>query len=136
MDIRQIINNTVDHIKSKTNQAPTIGLILGSGLGDFADGLENKIVIPFSDIPDFPRSTVAGHKGAFVIGECHGKTGFAVLFGEQKNRGNGNPEDAAVTEGGDDGHQKVEGGTPEVGGDPVQNGQIKADGQTVQQIAE
>ncbi|MBR7162718.1 MAG: purine-nucleoside phosphorylase [Clostridia bacterium] len=78
MDIRQIINNTVDHIKSKTNQAPTIGLILGSGLGDFADGLENKVVIPFSDIPDFPRSTVAGHKGAFVIGECQGKTVVAL----------------------------------------------------------
>jgi purine-nucleoside phosphorylase len=49
-------------------------MILGSGLGDFADTLENRLVIPFTDIPDFPAATVPGHVGAFVFGTKHGKS--------------------------------------------------------------
>jgi purine-nucleoside phosphorylase len=49
-------------------------MILGSGLGDFADTLENRRVIPFTDIPDFPAATVPGHTGAFVFGTKHGKS--------------------------------------------------------------
>ena len=66
------IENAVSHIRSKTNAVPTIGLILGSGLGDFADSLLDKLSIPFEEIPDFPVSTVAGHKGAFVFGTYEG----------------------------------------------------------------
>lgn len=48
--------------------APKVGLILGSGLGAFADSLERSIVIPYSELPDFPRSSVVGHAGKLVLG--------------------------------------------------------------------
>ena len=74
MTLSTRIQNAVDHIRSRTAAEPSIGLILGSGLGDFADTLENRQVIPFTDIPDFPSATVPGHTGAFVFGEKHGKS--------------------------------------------------------------
>ncbi|MBM4780043.1 MAG: purine-nucleoside phosphorylase [Archangiaceae bacterium] len=48
--------------------APKVGLILGSGLGAFADSLERAVVIPYSELPDFPRSSVVGHAGKLVLG--------------------------------------------------------------------
>lgn len=63
-----------EYIKSKTNLMPEIGVILGTGLGQAAELLENPVVIPYSDIPDFPKSTVQGHKGRFLIGGINGKS--------------------------------------------------------------
>ena len=67
-------------LQTKTNARPKTGLILGSGLGDFCDLLENVTEVPFSDIPDFPVATVAGHTGAFLFGTYQG-TPVAVLRG-------------------------------------------------------
>ena len=67
-------------LQTKTNARPKTGLILGSGLGDFCDLLENVTEGPFSDIPDFPVATVAGHTGAFLFGTYQG-TPVAVLRG-------------------------------------------------------
>ena len=67
-------------LRNKTNARPKTGLILGSGLGDFCDLLENVTEVPFSDIPDFPVATVAGHTGAFLFGTYQG-TPVAVLRG-------------------------------------------------------
>ena len=78
MDLSTRIHAAAEHIRAKLAAKPTIGLILGSGLGDFADTLEDRIVIPFSQIPDFPQPTVEGHVGAFVIGNCQGKTVIAL----------------------------------------------------------
>lgn len=78
MDLSTRIHAAAEHIRAKLTTSPTIGLILGSGLGDFADTLEDRIVIPFSQIPDFPQPTVEGHVGAFVIGNCQGKTVIAL----------------------------------------------------------
>lgn len=50
-----------------------IGVILGSGLGDYAEALEDAVKLPYSEIPDFPRSTVAGHAGMWCCGTLHGK---------------------------------------------------------------
>jgi len=58
-----------DFIMSKTKHRPKCAVILGSGLGDFADRLENADIISYKDIPNFPVSTVSGHKGRFVISE-------------------------------------------------------------------
>ena len=74
MTLSTRIQNSVEFIRSRTDAAPTIGLILGSGLGDFADTLQDRLVIPFTDIPDFPAATVPGHTGAFVFGTSHGKS--------------------------------------------------------------
>lgn len=54
-----------------------IAIVLGSGLGSMADGIENAVIIDYKDIPYFPVSTVPGHKGRLVIGEMEGKR---VLF--------------------------------------------------------
>ena len=54
---------TVNYIKQQVNNLPKIAIILGSGLGTLADDIENQTVIPYKDIPNFPISTVKGHKG-------------------------------------------------------------------------
>lgn len=72
------INKAVDYINEKVETKPVIGLILGSGLGVLADEINNKVVINYSDIPGFPTSTVAGHKGQLVFGELEGKQVVAM----------------------------------------------------------
>ncbi len=59
-------------IQSRTALRPRIALVLGSGLGAFADELANPTRIPYADIPGFPRSTAVGHAGTLVIGESAG----------------------------------------------------------------
>ncbi|MFC0188389.1 purine-nucleoside phosphorylase [Fictibacillus aquaticus] len=66
------------YITDKLNSAPEIGLILGSGLGVLADEIQSPTVIPYSEIPGFPVSTVEGHAGQLVIGELEGKTVIAM----------------------------------------------------------
>ena len=71
----------VTHIFLKSNNAsPTLGIILGSGLGNFASQVQNAISIPYSEIPHFPQSTVQGHSGQLVIGQIAGVT-VAVMQG-------------------------------------------------------
>jgi purine-nucleoside phosphorylase len=55
---------------SQTSLRPKIGLVLGSGLGAFADQLTDTTRIPYAQIPSFPRSTAVGHAGQMVIGKC------------------------------------------------------------------
>ncbi|MBU3136333.1 purine-nucleoside phosphorylase [Clostridium gasigenes] len=57
------------YIKSKIDLMPKIGVVLGSGLGDLVDSIENKEYINYEDIPNFPRSTVKGHNGRLVFGK-------------------------------------------------------------------
>lgn len=59
-------------IRAKTKLRPTIGVVLGSGLGAFADQLTNATRIPYAKIPNFPRSTAVGHAGCLVIGKANG----------------------------------------------------------------
>ncbi|QKG84262.1 purine-nucleoside phosphorylase [Kroppenstedtia pulmonis] len=66
------------YIQSKTSHSPKIGLILGSGLGDLADDIREADVIPYHEIPHFPKSTVEGHAGQLVIGKLSGKTVVAM----------------------------------------------------------
>jgi purine-nucleoside phosphorylase len=60
-------------VRSRISIQPVVGLILGSGLNGLADSVQNPIHIPYSDLPNFPTSTVHGHVGRFVIGELEGK---------------------------------------------------------------
>lgn len=57
-------------ILNRTTLRPSIGLVLGSGLGAFADSLTDSTRIPFTDIPGFPQSTAIGHAGRMVIGRA------------------------------------------------------------------
>ncbi|MDY2987192.1 MAG: purine-nucleoside phosphorylase [Peptoniphilus sp.] len=72
------MNKSIEYIKSVTNIEPEIGVILGSGLGDFAETIEEKVVIPYNDIPDFPKSTVVGHEGSLIFGKVKGKNVVAM----------------------------------------------------------
>nr|WP_090886840.1 purine-nucleoside phosphorylase [Evansella caseinilytica] len=72
------IKEAVAYIKEKLTSQPKTGLILGSGLGVLAEEIRNPVYIPYRDIPGFPVSTVAGHKGRLVIGELEGKQVVAM----------------------------------------------------------
>ncbi|RMH75627.1 MAG: purine-nucleoside phosphorylase [Calditrichaeota bacterium] len=67
--IEQQLQESLAFIRQHTQQNPRIGLILGSGLGSFADTLSEADRIPTADIPHYPRSTVEGHKGFLVFGK-------------------------------------------------------------------
>lgn len=66
------------YMEGKLAEKPTIGLVLGSGLGVLADEIENPLVIPYEEIPGFTRSTVVGHKGRLVMGKLEGKQVVAM----------------------------------------------------------
>jgi purine-nucleoside phosphorylase len=57
-------------VLAKASLRPRIGLVLGSGLGEFADSLSEAVRIPYAEIPAFPRSTAIGHAGQMVIGKA------------------------------------------------------------------
>jgi purine-nucleoside phosphorylase len=65
-------------VRARASVAPQVGLILGSGLGGFADGLAGATAIDYADIPGFPRSHVAGHRGRLVVGERAGARCIAM----------------------------------------------------------
>lgn len=72
------LQEAVAFIEPKLAEKPTIGLVLGSGLGVLADEIENPVVIPYHEIPGFTVSTVVGHKGQLVIGKLQGKQVVAM----------------------------------------------------------
>lgn len=72
------ITNTVSFIRSKTTFKPQIGIILGSGLGGLADHIEVVCAMDYCDIPNFPVSTVEGHKGRLIMGMLAGKAVVAM----------------------------------------------------------
>lgn len=72
------VQAAAEYIASKMKVKPTIGLVLGSGLGSLADQIEEKIVLPYDTIPFFPKSTVVGHAGNLVCGFLEGKPVVAL----------------------------------------------------------
>ena len=68
------IDNLANTIQNLTTHKPQIGLILGSGLVQLAEAIENPDVIPYGQLPGWPVSTVLGHAGQMVIGQLEGKT--------------------------------------------------------------
>ncbi len=63
-----MIDDAVRYISSITEIRPVVAVVLGSGLGAFADELEDAVSIPYSEIPGFPQSTAIGHAGKLVLG--------------------------------------------------------------------
>jgi purine-nucleoside phosphorylase len=64
-------------IRQQTNYQPKVGLVLGSGLSELANSIQNPDIIPYESIPGWPQSTVVGHSGRLVIGTLEGKTVLA-----------------------------------------------------------
>jgi len=73
MSILQKMEEAKQFIQSKHTATPRIGLVLGSGLGVLGDEVENPTVVPYSEIPNFPVSTVEGHAGQLVLGQLAGQ---------------------------------------------------------------
>ena len=71
-------NESSEYILQRCKQQPTIGIILGSGLGKLADKIESPTIIPYKDIPHFKTSTAIGHKGNMIIGRLGGKIVMAM----------------------------------------------------------
>jgi purine-nucleoside phosphorylase len=72
------VQETVSFIQSKFSFTPEYGVILGSGLGGFTEDIQIEFSIPYSEIPNFPISTVQGHKGALVFGTIGSKKVVAM----------------------------------------------------------
>ncbi len=72
------IKQTTAYIQSKTNFSPEIGIVLGSGLGNLGNQIEVELAIPYTEIPNFPVSTVKGHSGKLILGTLGGKKVIAM----------------------------------------------------------
>jgi purine-nucleoside phosphorylase len=72
------VQETVSFIQEKVNFTPEYGVILGSGLGSFTNDMQVDFTIPYHEIPNFPVSTVQGHKGALVFGTIGNKKVVAM----------------------------------------------------------
>lgn len=75
-----LAGEAADFIRSKTSLQPKLALVLGSGLGAFADELQSRVTLPYSSIPHFPLSGAEGHAGNLVIGKI-GDIPIAVMQG-------------------------------------------------------
>lgn len=74
----EIINDTVNYIKTHIKNEPQVGIILGTGLGGLVNEIDIEISLPYSDIPNFPVSTVEGHSGKLIFGKLGGKNVVAM----------------------------------------------------------
>ncbi len=72
------IDQAADAVRSRTSHRPRVGIILGSGLNALADSVQKADLIPYSDLPNWPLSTVHGHAGRLVIGELEGQSVFVM----------------------------------------------------------
>ena len=79
-DLRDWIEEAADTVRARTPVRPEVGIILGTGLGDFADALVVEAVVPYREIPRFPVSTVESHAGELHLGKLAGRP-VAVMKG-------------------------------------------------------
>ncbi|MGT2925065.1 purine-nucleoside phosphorylase [Streptococcus caviae] len=78
MTLVEKINETREFLQAKGVTTPEFGLILGSGLGELAEEITNAVVLDYADIPNWGRSTVAGHAGKLVYGDLAGRKVLAL----------------------------------------------------------
>lgn len=72
------IQQTADYLRQRAGEMPKLAIILGTGLGNLVDHIENKQFIPYSEIPNFPVSTVQGHSGNLIFGTMGGRRVMAM----------------------------------------------------------
>ena len=72
------LKETVKFLQKQYKKVPQVGIVLGSGLGDFVKEIEVEEEVAYSDIPNFPISTVEGHSGKLIFGQLCGKTVVAM----------------------------------------------------------
>lgn len=69
---------TADYIRGIVSDMPQIAIILGTGLGALVDSIDDKLLVPYTEIPNFPVSTVEGHSGNLIFGTLGGKRVMAM----------------------------------------------------------
>lgn len=74
----RMLEEITDWIRERMPFHPAVAIVLGSGLGSLTDAMADKTVMPYEDIPGFPRTTVPGHEGSLVFGRLGGKTVVAM----------------------------------------------------------
>lgn len=77
---KQKLFKVYEYIRSKTDFVPEVAIVLGSGLGEFAESVENKTILGYESIPSFPTSTVESHAGRFIMGYIS-KTPVVIMQG-------------------------------------------------------
>ena len=80
MDYFDQVKEAADKIRAAVPEVPAIGVVLGSGLGDFAGSLAKAVSMPYESLPHWPASRVVGHEGRLVVGTSRNKT-IAALAG-------------------------------------------------------
>ena len=78
MDYFDKVKQAADTIRGKIADVPQVAIVLGSGLGDFANGLTDAVSLPYDTLPHWPAARVIGHEGKLVIGRCRGRTVAAL----------------------------------------------------------
>lgn len=71
-DLRRILDDAQQTVRMVTDLSPRLALVLGSGLNDLAEAVDDAVAIDTSDLPGYPRSTVQGHRGRLVLGRLEG----------------------------------------------------------------
>lgn len=79
-DYYDLVRRAADFLRGSIGEIPDAGIVLGSGLGDFTDGLQDSVSIPYGEIPHWPASAVVGHAGKLVAGTIGGRR-VAALSG-------------------------------------------------------
>lgn len=79
-DFFDAVGRAADEVRARVGAVPSTAVVLGSGLGGFADRLANAVVVRYDELPGWPRPTVSGHAGRLVVGEIGG-TRVLVLSG-------------------------------------------------------
>lgn len=72
MDPYEKVQYCAGQVRDRIDTVPTVAIVLGSGMSEVAEMIEDPTVIPYSEIDGFPRSTVHGHSGNFVVGKLSG----------------------------------------------------------------
>jgi purine-nucleoside phosphorylase len=79
-DLYALVQRAADDLRGRVTSLPSVAVVLGSGLGDFADALHESVTIPYGEIPHWPASAVIGHAGKLVMGSISGRR-VAALSG-------------------------------------------------------
>ena len=80
MDYYDHVKEAVDAVRDRVAEVPQVGIVLGSGLGEFAKSLTDAVTMPYGTLPHWPLSRVIGHEGTLVVGKSAGRT-VAALAG-------------------------------------------------------
>jgi purine-nucleoside phosphorylase len=80
MSYYDTVREAADAVRAKVSELPRVAIVLGSGLGDFANGLAHAVSMPYTTLPHWPASRVIGHEGKLVVGSTRGKL-IAALAG-------------------------------------------------------